>query len=572
MSFLEQYNKWIDKADKATIEELIAIKDNNSEIEDRFYQVLNFGTAGLRGIMAAGTNRMNKYVIGQATKALAQVILEEKRQDEGVAIAYDCRINSKAFAKHCASIFASNGIKVYIFDDLRPTPELSFAIRYLKTVSGVNVTASHNPKEYNGYKVYWDEGSQILDNIALRVQEKIKAIDLFDNKGIMAFEEGIEKGLINIIGDEIDEEYSKQVLALKLNDVNVNKNINIVYTPFNGTGIKFIPDILRKRGFNNIVLVKEQEHPDGNFPTLPYPNPEESKNFEYALKYAVKNNADIILASDPDADRIAIMIKDNGDNYIPLNGNQTGILLINYILSQRSKQGLNKSNDVMVKTIVTGDMGIEISKNFKVSTMETLTGFKHICGLANEFEKTKQYNYVFGFEESIGYCPETFCRDKDAVSTAMLLCEMCGYYMAQNKTMYQVLYELYEKYGYYKETQFAIFYKGLEGAVIKESVMKEYRRNYPKELANTKLIQKIDYLNDNTGIPKSNVLKYRFEDGSWYAIRPSGTEPKLKIYIYTIDKNEKVSLDKLNKFESELKQILKNIERSIINDKNISGR
>ncbi|MCK5812273.1 MAG: phospho-sugar mutase [Clostridiales bacterium] len=565
MNYLEKYDKWIKNADSETVKELIKIKDNKKEIEDRFYQTLEFGTGGLRGVMAAGTNRMNIYVIRQATRALAQVIVEEKRQQEGVVIAYDCRINSNNFAKHCAEIFAGHGIKTYIFDDLRPTPELSFAIRYLKTVSGINVTASHNPKEYNGYKAYWDQGSQILDDIALRIQDNIKKINLFDDSKIMPFDKGIKQGVIEIIGKEVDDAYSKKVLSLTLNDINVKKDINIVYTPFNGTGIKFIPDILKERGFNNVTLVKEQMTPDGNFPTTPYPNPEDTKNFEYSLKYANKVDADLVLASDPDADRMAIMIKDNNNQYIALNGNQTGVLLINYILSQRKIKGLNKPSDALVKSIVTGDMGIPIAKDNGVTTFETLTGFKHICGLANEFEKTGDNNFVFGYEESIGYCPETFARDKDAVSTAMLIAEMCGYYMAKGKTLYQVLYELYEQYGYYKETQFSIFYRGVKGAIIKAGVMKYYREKYPKTIGGVALIEKIDYLNDDTGMPPSNVLKFRFEDGSWYAVRPSGTEPKLKTYIYTSDSKEKTSSSKLANFEKEIKKELASIERIVEN-------
>ncbi len=571
MNYLAQYEKWIKNADSETVKELMSIKGDKKEIEDRFYQTLEFGTGGLRGVMAAGTNRMNIYIIRQATRALAQVIVEEKRQQEGVVIAYDCRINSNNFAKHCAEIFAGHGIKTYIFDDLRPTPELSFAIRYLKTVSGINVTASHNPKEYNGYKAYWDQGSQILDDIAFRIQDKVKEIDIFDNSQIISFDKGVKQGLIKVIGKKVDDAYTKNVLSLTLNDENVKKDIKIVYTPFNGTGIKFIPDILRTRGFNDITLVKEQMMPDGNFPTTPYPNPEDTKNFEYALKYAKKTDADLVLASDPDADRMAIMIKDDNNQYLALNGNQTGVLLINYIMSQRKLKGLNKPNDALVKSIVTGDMGVPIAKDNGVATIETLTGFKHICGMANEFEKTGDYNFVFGYEESIGYCPETFARDKDAVSTAMLIAEMCGYYRAKGKTLYNVLYELYEQYGYYKETQFAIFYRGVKGAIIKEGVMKYYREKYPKTIGGIALIEKIDYLNDDTGIPFSNVLKFRFEDGSWYAIRPSGTEPKLKTYIYTVSSNEKDSTAKLANFEKEIKKELAVIERIVENDQDSSS-
>ena len=571
MNYLTQYEKWMQEADEKTKQELRGIKNNNKEIEDRFHQIIEFGTGGLRGVMAAGTNRMNKYVIGQATKALAQVIVEENRQKDGVVIAYDCRINSKKFAKHCACIFAGHGIKAYIFEDLRPTPELSFAIRYLKTVSGINVTASHNPKEYNGYKAYWDKGSQILDDIAFKIQDKIKQIDIFDTSNIIEFDEGIESGIIEVIGKKVDDAYIEKVLELAINDDNIDKNIKIVYTPFNGTGMVFIPDVLKTRGFNNVIIVKEQMKPDGNFPTTPYPNPEDTKNFEYALKYAKKHDVNLVLASDPDADRIAIMVKDNENNFIALNGNQTGVLLINYILSQRKKRKLNKKNDVIVKSIVTGDMVVPIAKKYEVEVIETLTGFKHICGLANRFEETNEYNFVFGYEESIGYCPETFARDKDAISSAMLITEMCGFYKAQGKTLYQVLFELYEEFGHYRETQFSIFYRGIEGAKIKEGVMKGYRENYLKTINNTKLEEKIDFLNDETNIPKSNVLKYKFEDGSWYSVRPSGTEPKLKVYIYTVDNTSKKSLKKLEIYEKEIRKQLEIIERNVINGQNTNS-
>ncbi|MDX1358075.1 MAG: phospho-sugar mutase [Clostridia bacterium] len=573
MGYMDKYREWLEKADEATVAELETIRGNETEIEDRFYKSLEFGTAGLRGIMGAGTNRMNKYVLMQATRALADVVLEAGGKDRGVAIAHDCRINSRVYAETCAAIFYSKGIKAYIFEDLRPTPELSYAIRKLGTISGVNVTASHNPQEYNGYKVYWEEGSQILDDIADRILEKISTTELFDPEGIPSFEEGVNKGLITILGEEMDRMYLDDVKGLALNDEGIDKSVSAVYTPLNGTGAVLVPRILSERGFKNIYLVKEQLEPDGHFPTTPYPNPEDFSTFEIALKYAKEHDSELCVATDPDADRIAIMVREGNDNYIPMNGNQTGALLLQYILEQRHIKGMASDKDAMVTTIVTGDLGKEIARKYGLKVYETLTGFKHVCGKANEFYKTGEANYVFGYEESIGYCPETFVRDKDAVSTAMLLFEMAAYYKSRGKTLLDVLNEIYEEYGHYRESQFSIVYKGVDGAELKEKVIDAWRDGYPKSIAGEKLTAVTDYLisehtdlvtgaKSSVDIPKSDVMKFKFDGGTWYAIRPSGTEPKLKFYIYTVKDSEEKAFGSLDGFEKELRSQIGIFEKS----------
>lgn len=573
MNYMEKYNEWLAKADEDTVKELLAIKDNENEIEDRFYKNLEFGTAGLRGIMGAGTNRMNKYVLMQATRALAEVVLEAGGADKGVAIAHDCRINSRVYAKTCAAIFYSKGIRAYIFEDLRPTPELSYAIRKLGTISGVNVTASHNPQEYNGYKVYWEEGSQILDDIADKILNKISSIELFDPEGIPSFDEGIEKGFITILGEEMDSMYLEEVKGLALNEEGIDKSVSAVYTPLNGTGATLVPRILKERGFENIICVDEQMEPDGHFPTTPYPNPEDTSTFEIALRYAREHDSELAVATDPDADRIAIMVRSGDDEYTAMNGNQTGALLLQYILSQRDAKGMYSAKDAMVTTIVTGDLGKAIAKKYGLKVYETLTGFKHVCGKANEFDITGESRYVFGYEESIGYCPETFVRDKDAVSTAMILFEMAAYYKSRGKTLLQVLNEIYEEFGHYRESQFSIVYKGVDGAELKEKVIKGWRAGYPANIADEDLVEFTDYLTSEhtvieTGesyeveIPKSDVMKFKFDGGTWYAVRPSGTEPKLKFYIYTVKKTEDEALKNLADFEKELRQKLTLIEKS----------
>ncbi|ONN27080.1 phosphoglucomutase [Thermosipho affectus] len=571
MHYMEEYKRWLESPyiDEETKKELYEIKDNEEEIKERFFKDLEFGTAGLRGKIGSGTNRMNKYVIARATQGLADFINSkgEDRAKRGVVIAYDVRHYSKEFAREAASVLAGNGIKVYIFDDIRPTPELSFAVRYLNATAGIVITASHNPPEYNGYKVYWDKGSQILDDVAIPVQNNIKALKNFGMIKRIPFEEGLNK-LIHIIGKEVDEEYYKKVLSLALNE-DIDKDIKIVYTPLNGTGNIPVRHVLKERGFKNVFVVKEQELPDPDFTTVGYPNPEDIKAFELALKLAREKDADLIIATDPDCDRLAVMVKYN-DQYVALNGNQTGAILIQYLLSQRKEKQLLSDKSVIIKSIVTGNLGKLIAKEYNVETFETLTGFKNICGLENELEK-EGYQFEFGYEESIGFVTGNFVRDKDGVISAMMLSEAAGYYKKFGRTLVDVLNELYEKYGYYLENNFSLIYEGIEGMEKISKIMEFYRKSFPKEIGNLKVKSYIDYLDGNIydidgnvigkveRIPSSNVLRFFFDDGSWYAIRPSGTEPKLKVYIYSFARTRDESEKKLELIESEFRKIIEKI-------------
>lgn len=571
LNYIDKYKSWLkeDYFDKNTKEELLSIKDNAKEIEDRFYTDLSFGTAGLRGKIGAGTNRMNKYTVSLATQGLADTIagFGEEAKKMGVAIAYDIRHYSKDFATEASLVLAANGIKVYLFEDIAPTPELSFAIRRLKTLSGIVITASHNPKDYNGYKVYWKEGSQILDNIAEKILKNIKAIKSFKDIKTMSKEEALGKGLLNIIGKEVEDEYIDNVLRLSLND-DIDKNINIIYTPLNGTGNRPVREVLKEREFKNIFVVPEQENPDPDFTTVGYPNPENPKVFDYAQKLGKEADGDILIATDPDCDRVACMVKNKEGEYVFLNGNQTGALLVNYILSSRSRKNTIPQNGVIVKSIVTGDLSRRISEKYNVETIETLTGFKHICSKANEFDITKEHTFIFGFEESIGYVYGTMVRDKDGVISSMLISEMAAYYKKEGKTLLDVLEELYKEFGYYKEKLISIVLEGLEGKERFESIMKGIRENPITQIGDKKLIMTMDYLNgeikdlekgtlEETHMPKSNVLKYKFDDGSWYAIRPSGTEPKIKIYIYSTGKSENHSNENISLIERKIMDRIK---------------
>jgi phosphoglucomutase len=560
MDYLEKYKYWATNEyfDEETRKELEAIKDDEEEIKSRFYTDLTFGTAGLRGIIGAGTNRMNKYTVSLATQGLAQTIINKgsHAMERGVAIAYDVRHFSKDFAEVAARVLAANGIKVYIFDDIRPTPLLSYTIRRLNTISGIVITASHNPKDYNGYKVYWEEGSQILDDIANEILGNINNIKDFSEIKIMDFQEGLEKGLINYIGKDLDDEYVEYVKSLSLKD-DIDKTINIVYTPLNGTGNKLVRRVLKERGFVNVFVVPEQENPDPDFKTVGYPNPEDIKAFEYAKRLGKEKNADILIATDPDCDRVACMVKDSSGEFISVDGNQIGALLVNYILSSRFENNSLPENAAIVKSIVTGDLSKAIADKYKVATVETLTGFKHICGKENEFDKTKEHTFIFGYEESIGYVYGTKVRDKDGVISSMLIAEMAAYYKKRGKTLLDVLEELYAEYGYYLNKLISIVLEGIEGSERIKRIMESFRNNPIESIDNMKLEKTIDYLKDDTGNPKSNVLKYYLDDGSWYAVRPSGTEPKLKIYIYSKARDKGLSESKISQIE---KAVLNKIE------------
>ena len=563
MNYKEIYKSWLeeDTFSKNDIEELKRIEFDEEEIKDRFSTSLVFGTAGIRGKVGMGTNRMNVYNVAKTTQALADTILSAKdyKADMGVAIAYDVRYFSKEFAEISAQVLAGNGIKVHIFEDIRPTPLLSYTVRKLNCISGIMITASHNPKEYNGYKVYWKEGSQILDGIAEKILSNIKSQNGFSDIKKIDFNDGIKRKLISYIGSGIDELYIKEVLNLSLNE-EIDKDVKVVYTALNGTGNVLIREVLKRRNFKNIYVVKEQEKPDPNFTTVGYPNPEDPEVFQYAEKLGIEKKADLLIATDPDSDRCAIEVLNENGEYEFLNGNKIGALLVNYILSQRNDKKMTRKKDVIVKSVVTGDLGTEIAKKYNVKCIEVLTGFKNICDKANEFDKTKEHNFIFGYEESLGYNYGTFVRDKDAVSSVMMIVEMAAFYKKSGKNLLKVLNEIYEKFGYYTEKLLSMEFEGISGRKIIEDMMEDFRTNKIENIDDLKLLKHIDYLYDETSIPKSNLIKYHYDDGSWYAVRPSGTEPKIKIYIYSKGKTFNESCQKIELIERELKYKISKIK------------
>ncbi|MBU3198097.1 phospho-sugar mutase [Clostridium estertheticum] len=563
MTYIKRYEEWVNNKyfDEETREELKSIKNDNKEIEDRFYMDLEFGTAGLRGKLGAGLNRMNIYIISRATQGLADYIKEYGKEymDRGVAIAYDCRHYSVKFAATAAQVLAANGIKAYLFEELRPTPELSYAVRTLHTAAGIVVTASHNPKEYNGYKVYWEDGAQILSSTAKGITEKIKSITDFSTIKLMDIEEAKKKGLIVILGKTMDDEYMEKVKGLAIRD-NIDKDIKIVYTPLNGTGNVPVRRVLKERGFTNIIVVPEQEKPDPDFTTVGYPNPEDVKAFKYARALGKKEGAELLIATDPDCDRLAIMVRDTLGEYVAFNGNQTGAILIKYVIEGMKENGTLPKNAAIVKSLVTGDLGRAIATKYGVETFEVLTGFKNICGKVNDFKKDNSFEFIFGYEESIGYVAGTFVRDKDAVIASMLLCEAAAYYKLKGKTLLDILNEIYVEFGYYRENLISLVLEGIEGQERISRMMVEYRKDYLLTIGSSKLTKFIDYeveksydiLNgteEPSGIEKSNVLKFYFDDDSWYAVRPSGTEPKIKIYMYSKGKTLKAAEEKLVEME-----------------------
>ena len=559
MTYMKKYEEWLNNEhfDEKTREELKSIAGDHKEIEDRFYTDLEFGTAGLRGKLGAGLNRMNLYIISRATQGLAEYIKEygQEYMDRGVAIAYDCRHFSEEFAATAAQVLAANGIKAYLFEELRPTPELSYAVRRLNTASGIVVTASHNPREYNGYKVYWEDGAQILSSIANAITDKIQSITDFSSIKLMDMKEAKEKGLIVMLGKEMDDEYFEKVKGLAIRE-DIYKDIKVVYTPLNGTGNIPVRRVLKERGFTNIIVVPEQENPDPDFTTVGYPNPEDVKAFKYAQALGKKENAELLIATDPDCDRLAIMVKDSNGEYVAFNGNQTGAILIKYVVEGKKDKGTLSTNAAIVKSIVTGDLGKVIAAKYGVETFEVLTGFKNICGKIPDFEKDNSHEFIFGYEESIGYTAGTFVRDKDGVIASMLLCEAAAYYKSQGKTLIDILNEVYEEFGYYRENLISIVLEGIEGQDRIARMMVEYRKDNPKTIGSAKLVKYIDYdiqksydmingTEEPTGIPVSNVLKFYFDDDSWYAVRPSGTEPKIKIYVYSKGETLEASEQKL---------------------------
>ena len=571
-NYQELYEKWLNSP-ALTEEEKLQLKSveaDEVEKEDRFYKELEFGTAGLRGKVGMGSNRMNRFIIARATKALAQTIIDNGLQEKGIAIAHDPRLFSKEFAKLAALVMASNRVKAYLFEDLRPTPELSFAVRYLGTASGINITASHNPKEYNGYKVYWQEGSQIKSDISDKVLEYINSMDIFEEYVTLTEEEALEKGLLVYIGEEVDEEFYKESLNCTINDENIDKNISVVYTPLNGAGYKAVTTVLARRGFENVHVVEEQKDPDGTFPTIEYPNPEDTAAFEYSERLAKKVNADILIATDPDCDRLAVEAMHNGE-VVSFNGNQVGAILVQYVIENLAKQGKLPENPVLVKSIVTSKMVEPLCKEYGVEVIDVLTGFKNICALPNEWDNTGEKNYVMGYEESIGYNVGTFLRDKDGVTIAMLLVEAAAFYKKQGKTLVDVLDAFYEKYGYYMDKTISIVLEGAAGAQRIKRMMEQYREIFAREIAGSEVVSVTDYLTQKektvaTGeekaidIEKTDAVKFSYADESWYTLRPSGTEPKVKLYIYVKDENKDVAEEKLVKFEEKVLELLYSID------------
>ena len=564
MDYKDTYKKWIedDRFDEETKKDLLSIKDNEEEIKDRFHQSLKFGTAGLRGKLGAGTNRMNIYNVAQATQGFADTIAEggEEAKNKGVAIAYDVRHMSEEFAKIAAEVFAANGIKVYIHKEIQPTPVCSYTIRKLGNVAGVMVTASHNPREYNGYKAYNHEGSQILDETADKILGHIAEHPDFFEIPRIDFEEGLKDGIIEYVDDRLIEDYIKEILDCTINDEGIDKDINVVYTPLNGAGNKLVRRILDERGFKNINVVKEQENPDPDFTTVGYPNPEDPKAFKYSENLGKEVGADLLLATDPDSDRCAVEVRDKDGNYKFLTGNLIGSLLTNYILGALKDNGELPENAAVVKSLVSTDLVKPIANKYGVKVYDVLTGFKNIYAVANELDENKSGKFVFGFEESIGYNYKDFVRDKDAVNSAMMITEMAAYYKSQGKSLLDVIDELFNEYGYYSNEVVSIVLEGLDGQERISRIMTQVRNNPIKEVCDYKVKNIIDYQNEDTGLPKSNVLKYYLEDDSWFAIRPSGTEPKIKIYINAIGKDMDESKDKLVKINKFMQDIIDSIE------------
>nr|WP_303021658.1 phospho-sugar mutase [uncultured Blautia sp.] len=547
MDYREVYEQWLANPyfDDATKEELKNIAEEENEIKERFYMDLEFGTAGLRGIIGAGTNRMNIYVVRRATQGLANYIAKVGKQSQGVAIAYDSRHMSPEFAQEAALCLAANGIKAYIFESLRPTPELSFAVRHLGCVAGINITASHNPPEYNGYKVYWEDGAQITPPHDTGIMGEVKAISDWNTVKTMDKAQAEKAGLYEVIGQKIDdayiEELKKQVIHQDAIEAE-GKNLKIVYTPLHGTGNIPARRILKELGFENVYVVKEQELPDGAFPTVSYPNPEAAEAFELGLKLAKEVDADLVLATDPDADRLGVRVKDKNGEYHDLTGNMSGCLLANYEIGQRrAVNGSLPEDGALIKTIVTSNLADAIAKGYGVDLIEVLTGFKFIGQQILGFENSGKGTYLFGFEESYGCLIGTYARDKDAIVATMALCEAAAYYKTQGKTLWDAMIEMYDQYGYYKDDIKSITLKGIEGLQKIQEIMDTLRKNPPAEFAGHKVVSARDYKKDTitdlatgevkpTGLPNSNVLYYDLTDDAWVCVRPSGTEPKVKFY------------------------------------------
>lgn len=573
MDYLAEYERWLKEADEETVKELESIKGDEEEIKDRFYKPLEFGTAGLRGVLGAGTNRMNEYVVGQATQGLANQLIKTNGADAdlSVVIAYDSRHKSDVFSKEAAQILAANGIKTYLFEELKPVPELSFSIGYLKTTAGIAVTASHNPAKYNGYKAYGSDGAQLNPELAAIVLEEIDKTDIFTGVKKMDFEEAIEKGLIVMIGEEVEEAYLDRVQEQCVNPELVKEKgdtLKFVYTPFHGAGNKPVRKILKRIGFNNVVVVKEQELPDGDFPTVESPNPENKEGFHLAIGYAKDCGADLIIGTDPDSDRVGILVKNDKDEYVNFTGNQVGALLSEYILSALKEKNAVPADGYIVKTIVTTNIVKAICDAYGIGMKEVLTGFKFIGEKIKESEETGVGTYLFGFEESYGYLKGTYARDKDAVVATMLIAEMALYYQEKGSSIFEQMDNIYKKYGYYKEQVVSVTLEGIEGLAKIKSTMDKLRANPPKSIAGKKVIAIRDYQTSErvdlkTGekseilLPKSNVIYLELEDQNNFIIRPSGTEPKIKLYCLMKGDTEAEANELLEKVKVDIDEIVK---------------
>lgn len=572
MEYLNEYKKWCtsDVFDEKTKKELLNIKEDKKEIEDRFYKELEFGTAGLRGIIGAGTNRMNIYTVGKATQGLANYIKKNKGEKRGVAIAFDSRHMSKEFSEEAALILNANGIKTYLFESLRPVPELSFAVRELKCIAGIMITASHNPPKYNGYKVYWEDGAQIVPPVDKDIIDEVKAIEDYKEIKKISKEEGIKQKLYTVIGKEIDEKYMEALEKLVLNPeiIKKQKDLKIVYTPLHGTGNIPVRTILNRLGFENVYIVQEEEKPNGDFPTVDYPNPEDPKAFSLALKLAKEKDTDIVLATDPDADRLGVYAKDSKTGeYKAFTGNMSGLLIAEYELSQKKERNEIPQNGMLIKTIVSSNLADAIAKRYNIKLKEVLTGFKYIGEQIKIFEKTNENTYLFGFEESYGCLIGTHARDKDGIAAVMALCEAAAYYKEKGFTLWDQMINIYEEYGYYKEDLLSITLEGVEGANQIKEMMENLRNNIPSKIGEYKVERFRDYKTEKiinmeteeeekTGLPKSNVLYFDLENDFWVCVRPSGTEPKIKFYVGVKGKDIEDAEAKVKKLKEDLNKII----------------
>ncbi|WP_103929342.1 phospho-sugar mutase [Clostridioides difficile] len=568
MDYKNSYEMWLNSPyfDEQTKNELLSIKDDEKEIQDRFYKNLEFGTGGLRGIIGAGTNRINIYTVRRATLGVLNYIMKtqgEEGKQKGIVIAHDSRYMSREFCIEVAKTLSAYGVKAYIFEELKPTPELSFAVRYLKCAMGIVITASHNPKEYNGYKVYDSDGGQICIDMANNIIAEVNKIDDYSIIKSIDFKEALSKNLITILDNEVDDEFikavKKQVLRQNIID-EYGKKLKIIYTPIHGTGNKSVRRVLSECGFENVMVVKEQELPDSNFSTVKYPNPEEKSVFNIAIEMAKNNGTDLIIGTDPDCDRVGIVVKDSSGEYVVLNGNQVGSLLVRYILESLVEENkLPKNNPTIIKTIVTSELGAKIAKAYNVDCLNTLTGFKFIGEKIKAFEESNDRSFIMGYEESYGYLIGTHARDKDGVVSSLMICEMAAYYSSKGMNLYEALIDTYNKFGYYKEDLKSVTLKGIDGIKKIKEMMLYFRSVKIDNVADVKVDKILDYKDGVDDLPKSDVLKFLLEDGSWIAIRPSGTEPKIKFYFGANSDNQEDVEFKLNNLISYILNVVDSI-------------